>query len=393
MVAGASENRVVMELNPQQYKRYGRHLILPDVGLEGQKKLLQSKILIIGTGGLGAPLQMYLAAAGIGTLGIVDFDVVDYSNLQRQIIHFTDDVGKPKVQSAAEKIRQINPDCQVVIHETMINSHNALDIIRSYDYVIDGTDNFPTRYCVNDACVLLKKPNIYGSIFRFEGQATVFYPGKGHCYRCLYPDPPPPGLVPSCAEGGVLGVLPGMIAMIQATEVIKLILGKGEPLIGRLVLYDALKMKLREVKLRRDPQCPVCGDHPTVTQLIDYQQFCGIPVGQEAADKEIPEMTPVDLKVKLDAHEDFLLLDVREPHEYDIARIPGSKLIPLNAVGQRISEIEPYKHKEIVVHCKSGGRSLRASKQLKAAGFSNVKNLAGGIGAWSDQVDSTVPKY
>ena len=382
-----------MELTAEQYKRYGRHLILPEVGVEGQKKLLQSKILIIGTGGLGAPLQLYLAAAGIGTLGIMDFDVVDASNLQRQIIHFTDDVGRPKVQSAADKIRKINPDVKIVIHETLINSHNALDIIKDYDYVIDGTDNFPTRYCVNDACVILGKPNIYGSIFRFEGQATVFYPGRGPCYRCLYPDPPPPGLVPSCAEGGVLGILPGTIAMIQATEVIKLILNQGEPLIGRLILYDALGMKFRQVKLHRDKECPVCGDHPTIKELIDYEQFCGVPVGQETAVKDIPEITPVDLKVKLDRKDDFLLLDVREPSEYAIGQIPTSRLIPLNSIDYAIGELQPWKDKEIVLHCKMGGRSLRAAEKLKAAGFKHVINLAGGINAWSDQVDSSVPKY
>ena len=382
-----------MELTAEQYKRYGRHLILPEVGVEGQKKLLQSKVLIIGTGGLGAPLQLYLAAAGIGTLGILDFDVVDSSNLQRQIIHFTDDVGRPKVQSAADKIKKINPDCKVNIHETMINASNALDIIKDYDYVIDGTDNFPTRYCVNDACVILKKPNVYGSIFRFEGQATVFYPGRGPCYRCLYPDPPPPGLVPSCAEGGVLGILPGTIAMIQATELIKLILDQGKPLIGRLILYDALNMKFREVKLHRDKDCPVCGDHPTIDKLIDYEQFCGVPMGHETAVKDIPEITAVDLKVKIDKKEDFLLIDVREPSEFGIGRIPGSKLIPVNSIEMHITELLPYKDKEIVLHCKSGMRSMRAAQTLKKAGFTHVINMLGGINAWSEQVDASVPKY
>ena len=347
----------------------------------------------MGTGGLGSPLAFYLAAAGIGTLGLVDFDVVDASNLQRQIIHSTKDIGRKKLDSAEEKLKALNPALNVVKHETMLSSANALDILKDYDIVADGTDNFPTRYLVNDACVLLGKPNVYGSIFRFEGQASVFATKDGPCYRCLYPEPPPPGLVPSCAEGGVLGILPGLVGVIQATEAIKQILGNGEPLIGRLLLVDALNMRFRELKLRKNPECPMCGRNPTITQLIDYQQFCGIvpETPQEKSVKNgIPQITVKDLKQRLDAGEDVQLIDVREPYEFQIAQI-GGKLIPQNDVPQRLAEID--RDREVVVHCKSGGRSQRIAEYLKQAGFPNVTNLAGGILAWSDEIDPKVPKY
>ncbi len=382
------------ELTNDEIMRYSRHLILPEVGMQGQRKLKGAKVLMVGTGGLGAPLGLYLAAAGIGKIGIVDFDVVDVTNLQRQVIHGTKDVGRPKIDSAADRMADINPYLEIVKYETALSSANALDILKDYDVVVDGTDNFPTRYLVNDACVLLNKPNAYGSIFRFEGQATVFHYDGGPCYRCLYPEPPPPGLVPSCAEGGVLGILPAVIGSIQATETVKLILGKGETLSGRLLLYDALNMKFRELKLRRNPECPVCGDHPTVTELIDYQQFCGIPqqaAAEEAAMGTLPEMTPAQLKAKLDAGEDIFVLDVREPHEYDIARIPGTTLIPLGQLPQRVDELDSTA--DIVIHCKSGMRSAKAQKILKEMGFSRVTNLTGGILRWSDEVDPTVPKY
>ena len=382
------------ELTNEEILRYSRHLILPEVGLEGQRKLKASKVLMVGTGGLGAPLGLYLAAAGIGKIGIIDFDVVDVTNLQRQVIHGTKDVGRKKIDSAAESMQDINPFLEIEKFETALSSDNALDIIKGYDIVVDGTDNFPTRYLVNDACVLLDKPNCYGSIFRFEGQATVFHYQGGPCYRCLYPEPPPPGLVPSCAEGGVLGILPGIIGVIQATEAVKIILGTGESLSGRLLLYDSLGMKFRELKLRRNPECPVCGDHPTVTKLIDYQQFCGIPQ-QAAADAavqgKLPEITPRELKKRLDAGEQVFVLDVREPHEYDIARIEGSTLIPLGQVARRVDELDATAN--IVVHCKSGMRSAKAQKILKDMGFSRVTNLAGGILRWSDEVDPTVAKY
>ena len=381
------------QLTNEEIARYSRHLILPEVGLEGQKKLKAAKVLCVGTGGLGAPLAYYLAAAGIGTLGLVDFDKVDESNLQRQIIHSTKDVGRPKIDSAAEKLQALNPYLKIVKHETMLTSANALDIIKDYDIIADGTDNFPTRYLVNDACVLSGKPNAYASIFRFEGQASVFATEEGPCYRCLYPEPPPPGLVPSCAEGGVLGILPGLLGIIQATEVIKLILGKGEPLIGRLLLVDALGMKFRELKLRKNPDCPVCGTHPTVTKLIDYQQFCGIaPEEPKAAPVQngIPQITPKELKQRLDAGEDIFVLDVREPHEYQIVNI-GAPLIPLGELPNRINELDPSR--EIVIHCKSGGRSQKAAEFLKKSGFKNVVNLAGGITAWATDVDPKLPKY
>ena len=387
-------------LNNEEILRYSRHLIMPEVGMEGQLKLKKAKVLLVGTGGLGAPMGLYLAAAGVGRIGLVDFDVVDFTNLQRQVIHGTKDVGRLKLDSAADRMLDINPNVRIDRHEVALTSENALEILADYDIVADGTDNFPTRYLVNDACVLLKKPNAYGSIFRFEGQCTVFaYPG-GPCYRCLYPEPPPPGLVPSCAEGGVLGILPGMIGIAQATEVVKLILGVGEPLVGRLLLYDALAMRFRELKLRRNPECPVCGDHPTITKLIDYQEFSGIPHQESAAESTATtstskasetEIDPVEVKAKLDRHDNFLLIDVREPHEYQICKIPGAKLIPLGDLPKRVNELDSAV--EIVAHCKSGTRSAKAVDFLRQAGFRKVKNMKGGILAWSDKVDPTVPMY
>ncbi len=381
------------ELTTDDLSRYSRHLILPEVGMEGQRKLKAARVLCIGTGGLGSPMAFYLAAAGIGTLGLVDFDVVDASNLQRQIIHSTKDIGRKKLDSAEEKLTALNPALKVVKHDTMLSSANALEILKDYDIVADGTDNFPTRYLVNDACVLLGKPNVYGSIFRFEGQASVFATEEGPCYRCLYPEPPPPGLVPSCAEGGVLGILPGLVGVIQATEVIKLILGNGQPLIGRLLLVDALNMRFRELKLRKNRECPVCGENPTVTQLIDYQQFCGIvpETPQESSVKNgIPQMTVKELKSRLDAGDDLQLIDVREPYEFQIAQI-GGKLIPQNDVPQRLAEID--RDREVVVHCRSGARSQRIAEFLKQNGYTRVANLAGGILAWSDEIDPKIQKY
>ncbi|HEX5236360.1 MAG TPA: molybdopterin-synthase adenylyltransferase MoeB [Silvibacterium sp.] len=398
-MATTLEHRAALPvLSNNEIARYSRHLILPEVGMEGQQKLKAAKVLCVGTGGLGAPLAYYLAAAGIGTLGLVDFDVVDESNLQRQIIHSTADVGRPKIDSAADKLQALNPHMKIVKHETMLTSQNALEIIKDYDIVADGTDNFPTRYLVNDACVLSgHKPNAYASIFRFEGQASVFATEDGPCYRCLYPEPPPPGLVPSCAEGGVLGILPGLLGVIQATEVIKLILSKGETLIGRLLLVDSLGMKFRELKLRKNPDCPVCGTHPTVTKLIDYQQFCGIAPEAKAlqvngtnVQNGIPQMTAVELKKRLDNKDDVFVLDVREPYEYQIANL-GATLIPLGELPQRAGELD--KEREIIVHCRSGGRSQKAAEILAQNGFKNVWNLAGGITAWSNNVDPTVPKY
>ena len=381
------------ELTKDELSRYSRHLILPEVGVEGQRKLKAARVLCVGAGGLGSPLALYLAAAGVGTLGLVDFDVVDASNLQRQILHSTADVGRKKLDSAEEKLKALNPGVNVVKHDTQLSSANALEILKDYDVIADGTDNFPTRYLVNDACVLLGKPNVYGSVFRFEGQASVFATKDGPCYRCLYPEPPPPGLVPSCAEGGVLGILPGLIGVIQATETIKLILGKGDPLIGRLLLVDALQMRFRELKLRKNPECPVCGAHPTVTRLIDYRQFCGIA----SAEKEesvvkngIPQISVKELKQRMDAGEDLFLLDVREPFEYKIANL-GGKLIPQNEVPRRLEEID--RNREIIVHCKFGGRSQRVAEFLRQSGYPKVANLAGGILAWSDQVDPSVRKY
>ena len=392
-MAAITQPTALPELTTDDLARYSRHLILPEVGMEGQRKLKAAKVLCVGTGGLGSPLAFYLAAAGIGTLGLVDFDVVDASNLQRQIIHSTKDIGRKKLDSAAEKLIALNPALNVVKHETMLSSANALDILKDYDIVADGTDNFPTRYLVNDACVLLGRPNVYGSIFRFEGQASVFATREGPCYRCLYPEPPPPGLVPSCAEGGVLGILPGLVGVVQATEVIKLILGNGQPLIGRLLLVDALNMRFRELKLRKNPECPVCGDHPTIKELIDYQQFCGIvpETPQESSMKNgIPQMTVKELKRRLDAGENVQLIDVREPYEFRIAQM-GGKLIPQNDVPQRLSEIDPGR--EVVVHCRSGARSQRIAEFLKQNGYPRVANLAGGILAWSDEIDPKVQKY
>jgi molybdopterin/thiamine biosynthesis adenylyltransferase/rhodanese-related sulfurtransferase len=408
----AVEETVLPKLTNDEIARYSRHLILPEVGMEGQQKLKAAKVLCVGTGGLGAPLALYLAAAGVGTIGLVDFDTVDDSNLQRQIIHSTATVGMLKVDSAEIMLKGLNPAVNVVKHNTMLTSANALDILEDYDVIADGTDNFQTRYLVNDACVLLKKPNAYASIFRFEGQASVFGTEQGPCYRCLYPEPPPPGLVPSCAEGGVLGILPGLLGVIQATETIKLILGIGEPLIGRLLLVDALGMSFRTLKLRKNPDCPVCGTHPTVTELIDYDQFCGIAppstVGplEVARDKAvgdlpivdgIPQISVQELKRKLDAKEDVFVLDVRELHEYQIVNL-GAPLIPVGDVERRASELAQKelagkKDAEIIVHCKSGARSQRAAVALKQAGFTNVSNLTGGILAWADKIDPSLPKY
>ncbi len=380
-------------LSNDEILRYSRHLIMPEVGMEGQIKLKQAKVLMIGTGGLGAPLGLYLAAAGIGKIGLVDFDIVDMTNLQRQVIHGTADIGRPKLDSAADRMNDINPYVEIEKYETMLTSENALEIFKDYDVVVDGTDNFPTRYLVNDACVLLGKPNAYGSIFRFEGQATVFHHKGGPCYRCLYPEPPPPGLVPSCAEGGVLGILPALVGSIQATETVKIILGKGQTLSGRLVLYDALNMKFRELKLRRNPECPVCGDNPTVRELIDYEQFCGIPQVEPEPEPGLSEweIDVVDLKQRLDRGDPILVLDVREPHEYEICSLPDTVLIPLGDLPKRVNELNSAD--DIVVHCKSGMRSAKAVDFLKKAGFRKVKNLKGGILAWSDQVDPSVPKY
>lgn len=378
-------------LTNEEIGRYSRHLIMPEVGVEGQLKLKNAKVLLIGTGGLGAPVAMYLAAAGVGKLGLVDFDTVDVSNLQRQVIHGTKDVGKKKVDSAEETMKDINPFIEIVKYEVPLTSANALDIIRDYDIVADGTDNFPTRFLVNDACVLLGKPNVYASIFRFEGQATVFCKDEGPCYRCLYPEPPPPGLVPSCAEGGVLGILPGVVGLIQATEVIKLILGEGQPLQGRLMLYDALAMKFRELKIRRNPECQ--GKCTVVKELIDYQQFCGVP-HQEAplpAPVSSTDITPQEVKQLIDANADFTLIDVREVHEYQICKIDKAKLVPLGELPRRLAEFD--KDADIVIHCKMGGRSAKACDLLRASGFSKVRNMTGGILAWSDKVDPSVPKY
>jgi adenylyltransferase/sulfurtransferase len=380
-------------LSKDEILRYSRHLIMPEVGMEGQLKLKNARVLLIGAGGLGAPLGLYLAAAGVGRIGLVDFDVVDYTNLQRQVIHGTGDVGRKKLDSAADRMREINPNVVIDKHEVALSSENALDILRDYDIIIDGTDNFPTRYLVNDACVLLGKPNVYGSIFRFEGQATVFAYEGGPCYRCLYPEPPPPGLVPSCAEGGVLGILPGTIGLIQATEAVKLILGIGEPMAGRLLLYDALSMRFRELRLRKNPDCPVCGAHPTITKLIDYQQFCGVPHEPAAPAPGMNEweIDPVEVKARIDRGDRFVLVDVREPHEYRICNIPTARLIPLGELPKRVNELSTAD--EIVAHCKSGMRSAKAVDFLKQAGFRKVKNMKGGILAWSDKVDPTVPKY
>ena len=378
-------------LSKEEVLRYSRHLIMPEVGMEGQLKLKAAKVLCIGTGGLGAPLGVYLAAAGVGRIGLVDFDTVDLTNLQRQILFSTSDVGRPKIEAAAKRLRGLNPDIQIDTFETRLTSENALDLFKDYDLIVDGTDNFPTRYLVNDACVLLGKQNVYGSIFRFEGQVTVFGAPGGPCYRCLYPEPPPPGLVPSCAEGGVLGVLPGIVGSIQAAETLKLIIGKGEPLIGRLLLFDALAMRFRELKLRKNPECPVCGAHPTVTKLIDYAEFCGIR-GEEAPAPQttVPEIAPRELKARLDRGDDLFILDVREPHEYQICNLRGH-LIPLGDLSRRVSELDSSR--EIVAHCRTGKRSAEAVEFLRKAGFRKVLNLKGGILAWSDEVDPSVPRY
>ena len=382
-----------IELSNDEIARYSRHLIMPEVTLQGQHRIKAASVLCIGAGGLGSPIALYLAAAGIGRIGIVDADVVDFSNLQRQILHGTKDVGRKKLNSARDRIREINPNVQVDLHDTFFRAENAMEIAKDYDIVIDGTDNFPTRYLSNDVCVFLKKPNVYGSIFRFDGQCTVFAPHLGGpCYRCMFPEPPPPGMVPSCAEGGVLGVLPGIIGVMQAIEAIKLIVGIGDPLIGRLVHFDALKMKFKEYKLRRDPKCPVCGDNPTITELIDYDQFCGIPqaAAAEAAEEPVPEITARELKAKFDRNEKFVLLDVREQFEYDICRIPGSRLIPLGELPSRMSELDSAD--EIILQCKSGARSAKALKLLREAGFTKTANLKGGILAWAEEVDPSVPK-
>jgi len=383
-----------IEFSNDEIARYSRHLIMPEVTLEGQKRLKAASVLCIGAGGLGSPIALYLAAAGVGRMGLVDGDVVDFSNLQRQILHGTRDVGRKKLNSARDRIREVNPNVQIDLHDTLFVSSNAEDLVKDYDIVIDGTDNFPTRYLSNDICVFMKKPNVYGSIFRFDGQCTVFAPHLGGpCYRCMFPEPPPPGMVPSCAEGGVLGVLPGIIGVMQAIEAIKLIMGIGEPLIGRLVHFDALKMKFREFKLRRDPKCPVCGENPTITELIDYDQFCGIPqaAAAEAAEAPIPTMTVRELKQKLDSTDKFVLVDVREPFEWDICHLDQAKLIPLGQLPSRMSELDSAD--EIVIHCKSGGRSAKAVRLLQEAGFSKLHNVEGGITAWADEIDPSVPKY
>jgi len=377
-------------LSNDEILRYSRHLIMPEVGMQGQQKLKAAKVLCIGAGGLGSPLTLYLTAAGVGTLGIVDFDVVDYTNLQRQIIHTTDDVGRKKLDSAAEKLKAINPFLNLQTFETKLTSANALDLFREFDIVADGTDNFPTRYLVNDACVLTGKPNVYGSIFRFEGQASVFATEGGPCYRCLYPEPPPPGLVPSCAEGGVLGILPGLVGVIQATETIKLILGAGESLAGRLLLVDSLSMKFRELKLRKNPDCPVCGKNPTITKLIDYDEFCGIRGQEEPAGNDIPSISVEELKKKMDAKADIFILDVREPHEYQICNLSGY-LIPVGDLPKRVNELDSSR--EIIAHCKLGGRSAKAVNFLRRSGFKKVYNLTGGITAWAEKVDTKMPKY
>ena len=377
-------------LRPDQYDRYRRHLALPEFGLEGQQALLDARVLLIGVGGLGCPLAQYLAAAGVGTLGLVDFDVVDASNLQRQVLYCVADIGRPKLDVAVERIHALNPDVQVDVHRVQLDSGNAMEILAAYDVVVDGTDNFPTRYLINDACVLLGKPNVHGSIFQFEGQATVFDARHGPCYRCLYPEPPPPGAVPSCAEGGVLGVLPGLVATIQATETIKLLTGIGDPLYGRLLRYDALRMEFDEFKLKKDSQCPVCGSQPSVTELIDYVGFCGVPAIEGL---EVPEVAAAEVRDALDRGDEFLLLDVREPDEVATARIDGSRGLPLGELEARMDELASWRRRRVVVHCHTGARSARACQALRAAGFRNVANLAGGIEAWSLTVDPDVPRY
>jgi adenylyltransferase/sulfurtransferase len=379
------------ELTQEEIRRYGRHLIMPEVGMDGQKKLKAAKVLLIGTGGLGSPLSLYLAAAGVGQIGLVDFDLVDYSNLQRQVIYSVRDVGRPKLEAAKDRILEINPNIRVDSYETKLSSENALEIIKDYDVVVDGTDNFPTRYLVNDACVLLGKPNVYGSIFRFEGQVSVFDSRRGPCYRCLYPEPPPPGLVPSCAEGGVLGILPGVIGTLQATETIKIILGKGEPLVGKLLLFDALKTKFRELKLQKDPDCPICGKNPTIKELIDYDAFCGLGRGGAGEVGEENEVTVMELKHALDRGEHVNVIDVREPHEYEICHIEGTRLVPVGEIPKRVNEFNLTD--EYIFHCHTGVRSGWAVNFLRQLGFKKVKNLKGGIDAWAAEIDPTMPRY
>jgi len=379
------------ELTHDEVKRYSRHLIMPEVGMSGQMKLKKASVLCVGAGGLGSPLALYVTAAGVGRIGIVDFDVVDFSNLQRQILHTTHDVGRSKLLSAQEKLEALNPNVKVELYEERLTSENALQIFEKYDIIVDGTDNFPTRYLVNDACVLTGKPNVYGSIFRFEGQASIFATSEGPCYRCLYPEPPPPGLVPSCAEGGVLGILPGLVGLVQATEVIKLILEKGNSLVGRLLLFDALGMKFRELKLKKDPQCPVCGENATIKALIDYEEFCGIGPEAEESPTGIDEVTAKELKEELDQGQDPYILDVRNPVEYEISRIEGSHLIPLDQLLNRLNELDSAR--DIVAHCRTGARSAKAIEILQGAGFRKLRNLKGGVLAWADEVDPTMPKY
>jgi sulfur-carrier protein adenylyltransferase/sulfurtransferase len=385
------------DLSPEETLRYARHLILPEVGRAGQQRLRSSRVLLVGAGGLGSPVSLYLAAAGVGTLGVVDFDTVDATNLQRQVLHGTSDIGRPKLDSARDRLREINPHVAVEPHPVRLTSDNALDIVRAYDVVVDGTDNFPTRYLVNDACVLLGKPNVYGSIFRFEGQASVFWAERGPCYRCLFAEPPPPGLVPSCAEGGVLGVLPGIIGTIQAMETVKLLLGIGDSMVGRLLLFDALRMRFRELALRKDPECPACGENPTVRELIDYERFCGIepqPSRERAMEtNEVPEITVEELNDRLDRGDPLTIIDVREPHEWDIGNLEpqGARLIPLGELPERYGEIDPGE--EIVLQCRSGARSARALVFLREQGYSRLLNLKGGILAWSEEIDPSIPKY
>lgn len=375
------------KISPAEYRRYGRHLIIPEVGLKGQRRLKASKVLVIGSGGLGSPISLYLAAAGVGTMGLVDFDVIDETNLHRQILYTDKDVGKSKVQTAQGRLSEVNPNTNFITYEEQLTSKNALEIFKGYDVIVDGTDNFPTRYLSNDACVMLGKPNVYGSVFRFEGQATVFDPKQGGpCYRCLYPKPPPPGLVPSCAEGGVLGVLPGLIGLIQATETVKLIIGEGEPLVGRLLIYDALGMTFDELKIKKNPKCPVCSPNPEITKLIDYEAFCGV---QREPDVEV--VTPLQLSQEIKSGKNILLLDVREPHEWEISHIEGAKLIPLGQLPERVNELGSAL--EIVPYCHTGMRSARATEFLKGLGFRKVRNLVGGIERWSLEVDHSIPRY
>lgn len=380
----------------EEIKRYSRHLIMPEVGIEGQKKIKAARVLLIGTGGLGSPTALYLAAAGVGTLGIVDYDVVDFTNLQRQVIHGTKDIGRPKLDSAAETLADVNPYLEIIKFEVPFTSENALEILKDFDIIIDGTDNFPTRYLVNDAAVKLGKLNVYGSIFRFEGQVSVFGHPEGPCYRCMFPEPPPPGLVPSCAEGGVLGILPGTIGTLQATEALKLIMGIGKPLVGRMLLYDALEMTWDTIKVRKNPNCPICGEHPTIHELIDYEEFCGVPAhdhsefGKDVELRPVAAITVQDLKRKVDAGENFFLLDVREPHEAEISQM-GGYLIPKNVVRQRLNEIP--RDQPIVVHCRTGVRSAEVTRWLEDEGYNDVVNLAGGINAWASKIDTSLPTY